>query len=84
MSFDIAGPPARPLPDTDALKVAIVAAAQRIAAWADKHKMNATPEQCEELAETLVNFTHAFITGYLVDFTHTILTHQDSAAPDQP
>jgi hypothetical protein len=84
VSFDIAGAPATPLPNTDALKVAIAAGAQRVAAWADKHKMTATPEQCEELAETLVDFTHAFITGYLVDFTHTILNSHNDDAPDQP
>jgi hypothetical protein len=64
VSFDISGAHATPLPDTDASKVAIAAVAQRVAAWADKHNTAVTPEQCEELAETLVDFTYAFITGY--------------------
>ncbi|MFC0533318.1 hypothetical protein [Phytohabitans kaempferiae] len=64
MSLDIPGASVTPLPSTDASKVAIAAVAQRVAAWADKHNTTVTPEQCEELAEILIDFTYAFITGY--------------------
>lgn len=47
----------------DASGVVAAAAAQRIAAYADKNNIDMRPEQCEELAEVLVHSVDGFLAG---------------------
>jgi hypothetical protein len=49
--------------DSDASRTAVTVAAQRIAAYADKHGIPIDPTQCEELAENLVHVYQAFSAG---------------------
>lgn len=49
--------------NSDAFGAAVTAAAQRVAAYADKNNIDMTPEQCEELAEVLVHFVDGFLAG---------------------
>ncbi|WP_173074547.1 hypothetical protein [Phytohabitans rumicis] len=49
--------------NSDAAKAAVTVAAQRIAAYADKHAIVIEPSQCEELAESLMHLYQAFFTG---------------------
>lgn len=52
-----------PAINEDAYGAAVTAAAQRIAAYADKHQIGITPAQCEDLAEIVVRFAEGFVTG---------------------
>jgi hypothetical protein len=49
--------------DSDATQAAVTAAAQAVAAYCDKHGIAITPEQCEDLAQTLIGQYQAFAAG---------------------
>jgi hypothetical protein len=49
--------------NADASNAVTAAAAQRIAAYADKNNIDMTSEQCEELAELLVHSVDGFLAG---------------------
>ncbi|MFC0526755.1 hypothetical protein [Phytohabitans kaempferiae] len=49
--------------DSDATRAAVTAAAQAVAAYADRHAITITAEQCEDLAQTLIGQYQAFEAG---------------------
>jgi hypothetical protein len=49
--------------NSDATRAAVTAAAQAVAAYCDEHRIAITPEQCEDLAQTLIGQYQAFTAG---------------------
>ncbi|GAA4736653.1 hypothetical protein [Phytohabitans rumicis] len=49
--------------NSDAARAVVTVAAQRIAAYADKHAIPIEPVQCEDMAESLVHVYQAFFAG---------------------
>ncbi|GAA4701461.1 hypothetical protein [Phytohabitans rumicis] len=48
-------------PNAEVSSAAVAVAAQRIAAYADKHDLPITPAHCEELAEDLLRAYQEFV-----------------------
>ena len=61
--------------NSDAAKAVVTVAAQRIAAYADRHNIPIDQAQCEELADHLVHVYQAFFAG---------LTHRSPSPGTQP
>jgi len=61
--------------NSDAAKAVVTVAAQRIAAYADRHNIPIDQAQCEELADDLVHVYQAFFAG---------LTHSSASADAKP